>query len=285
MLKATIFFTGSDSSDEGVGMMSVDLDPRPSTNACRAYSTTMVQTDPSTSQPECQEKLWEIEILQRQLIEIRLALDRERRARLMFETQLRNAEINRLQVNLNFALDFARRHISFSLFQSLTRMTLEYPSPFHAASLLVPQTSSSPANAIPTPPPQAAAHSPGLLSPSTVPKYPAAAVQSASASIPLAGVPASLTAGQFFHSNSSKQSLEAIVEAIRHLEGDQLFVDVECRSNLQQAQNLLSQRNNQQNDSGISSPVSERPYHLPSGNDVANAVLQTFYQQVRLPGQ
>jgi hypothetical protein len=225
----------------------------------------MVQTDPSTSQPECQEKLWEIEILQRQLIEIRLALDRERRARLMFETQLRNAELNRLQ--------------------SLTRMTLEYPSPFHAASLLVPQTSSSPANAIPTPPPQATAHSPGLLSPSTVPKYPAAAVQSASASIPLAGVPASLTAGQFFHSNSSKQSLEAIVEAIRHLEGDQLFVDVECRSNLQQAQNLLSQRNNQQNDSGISSPVSERPYHLPSGNDVANAVLQTFYQQVRLPGQ
>lgn len=45
-----------------------------------------------------QEKLWESELLQRQLMEIRLALDRERRLRVLLEDQMRNIEINRLQV-------------------------------------------------------------------------------------------------------------------------------------------------------------------------------------------
>lgn len=53
-----------------------------------------------------QDKLWEIEMLQRQLIELRLALDRERRVRLMLEDQMRITELNRLQVcspEYNFA--------------------------------------------------------------------------------------------------------------------------------------------------------------------------------------
>lgn len=45
-----------------------------------------------------QEKFWEAELLQRQLMEIRLALDRERRLRSLLEDQMRNVEINRLQV-------------------------------------------------------------------------------------------------------------------------------------------------------------------------------------------
>jgi len=240
-------------------MMS-DVEPR--VPDVKSYSTATVQTEPANPPEMVQDKLWEIELLQRQLIEIRLALDRERRMRLMFETQLRNVELSRLQ--------------------SLTRLTgvnlLEFPSLVSAvtcgSSLL---DTSIPANQNPSPQPKV--QSPGLLSPSTVPKYPTAASSSTTTiatpfANPFGGSP-------FFPSNSSKQSLEAIVEAIRHLEGDQLFVDVDCRS-AGQTQNILQRY--QQNDSGISSPVSERPYHLPSSNDVANAVLQTFYQQARHQG-
>lgn len=122
------------------------------------------------------------------------------------------------------------------------------------------------------------------LQPSTIPKYPYISA-SALTQLPYSNLSTATTvsssstkAAPCFHSNSSRQSLEAIVEAIRHLEGDQLFIDVECKPNTH-SQNTFQRY--QQNDSGISSPVSERPFH-PLANGVsegASVELQTLLQQ------
>jgi len=98
-----------------------------------------------------------------------------------------------------------------------------------------------------------------------------------------------------YQSHSSKQSLAAIVEAIRHLEGDQLFVDVELQRPVAQQQSMTSAvvstttggpaiiTNQCQSavigatmrpdytDSGISSPVSERHVFSSSMANFATA--------------
>lgn len=118
----------SDSADEGLGMMSdaeaisvPRMSPEEDVKTVVPTSIAITQTDPprATIEASCctspippqqlgesktlessivQDKLWEIEMLQRQLIELRLALDRERRVRMMLEEQVRMVELNRLQV-------------------------------------------------------------------------------------------------------------------------------------------------------------------------------------------
>ncbi len=51
--------------------------------------------------------IWEMELLQNQLVEMRLALDRERRLRLLLEDQIRTLELSRLQVSTSDSLWFA----------------------------------------------------------------------------------------------------------------------------------------------------------------------------------
>lgn len=79
---------------------------------------------------------------------------------------------------------------------------------------------------------------------------------SALSSLYAAAAQSTIASSQIYNHTAAKQNLEAIVEAIRHLEGDQLFVDTGHFTNSSRlVQSLIAC---EQNDSGISSPVAER---------------------------
>ena len=73
-------------------------------NSPAVAQTVTVMTTPATTVTE---KIiaspWEMEVLQNELIKMRLALDQERRMRLLLEDQLRAVELSRIQVITIFA--------------------------------------------------------------------------------------------------------------------------------------------------------------------------------------
>lgn len=97
----TMLQFAAESSDEGVGMMSDDTD-------VKASSSSSPKPDAPPNDSACGDKSWEMELIQRQLIELRLAFDRERRLRLLYEEELRKRDINNLRVSGSLRRMFGR---------------------------------------------------------------------------------------------------------------------------------------------------------------------------------
>ncbi|VDP04214.1 unnamed protein product [Soboliphyme baturini] len=169
------------------------------------------------------------QVLHKELMDVRGALDQERRLRLLLEEQLHSLELSRLQALRQMStvamMDYQQQQQHHnnvqapvlpvaSNYDTLPLLSLSFspaiPSP--RSTPICPSESAGVNNGSSPPPPPPAPHSvsasPGVVDPVVSANY-----------------NNSRCVSSCVYPVSSKQSLEAIVEAIRHLEGDQMFVD------------------------------------------------------------
>ncbi|XP_065282959.1 transcription factor AP-4 isoform X2 [Dermacentor albipictus] len=187
----------------------------------------------------------------RELVDLRVQLERERRLRMILEDQARGMEAQAYTERIREAPAAAPHHkvkteevaeatnaavvvAQPPLEQQVLATSQFSPAP---APVALPAGSASPPRVHPQPPeplPSPAADLPQDLSthsmqpaaPAAVAVTPTVATREEAVVPPLQSSPCTSP----YHASTSRQNLETIVEAIRHLEGDHLFRDDEPRS-------------------------------------------------------
>lgn len=184
----------------------------------------------------------------RELVDLRGQLDRERRLRMILEDQARGMESQAYTERIRETPAAAPHHkvkaeevtdttqTAVVVAQSPPELATPQFSPA-PAPVSIPAGAASPPRAHPQPaepsptvdlPQDLSTHSMQPAAPAAVTVAPTMVVREEAAAPPLQSSPCTSP----YHASTSRQNLETIVEAIRHLEGDHLFRDDEPHSTI-----------------------------------------------------
>ncbi|KAH6936392.1 hypothetical protein HPB50_016452 [Hyalomma asiaticum] len=184
----------------------------------------------------------------RELVDLRVQLERERRLRMILEDQARGMESQAYTERIREAPATAPHHkVKTEEVTDTTKAAVvvaqsppELPTPqfspapapvaLPAGSTSPPRAHPQPAEPLPSPtadlPQDLSTHSMQPAAPAAVTVAPPVTAREEAAVPPLQSSPCTSP----YHASTSRQNLETIVEAIRHLEGDHLFRDDEPHS-------------------------------------------------------